>query len=362
MKHPWIFFMAIMTALSSVVFPLSARAEKATYTLKFHYECATTSPMAVYGHEPWAKAVEKATHGKVSIKTFPSDTLFKTKTDVVDAVKAGMTDVAWMFAWAFSPQFDLIESLTIPFVVSNAEVASRVSWKLYTMFPEIQQQWKDVKLLSVWNTDPMTFMTTKKQIKTIDDIKGMKIRAAGGMATEMVKLLGGVPLASPMPQNYENLQKGVIDGLIVPAEAIIGFRFYEVAEYHTVVPTISVTQQLVMNKQTWERLPADIQQQIMSVSGENAAIRYGGGVFDRLVDQLPQDCKKHGYVLNTYTPPQVEIDRWIEAAGKPLWEKWVSKMESRGITSAAEIQKTAIQLIGEYKQGKTDTWKELFPE
>ena len=154
----------------------------------------------------------------------------------------------------------------------------------------------------------------------------------------------------------------MIDGLIAPCEAIIGFRFYEVANNYTAVPTISVTQQLIMNKNTWEKLPAEIQQQIMSVSGENAAIRYGGGVFDRLADQLPQESKKRGYPLNYYKPPQSEIDRWIEVAGKPLWQAWVNKMEDRGFTSAGKIQETAIQLVEEYKKGKIDTWKDLFPD
>ena len=145
-----------------------------------------------------------------------------------------------------------------------------------------------------------------------------------------------------------------------PCEAILGFRFYEVGSYYTLVPTTCVSQELIMNKRAWERLPADIQEQIMSVSGEHAAIRYGGGCFDRAWDQLPKVCKKEGYTMNTYTPPQEEIDRWIEVAGKPLWQEWVKKMEARGFKSASQIQAKAIELVKEYKQGKTDTWKELF--
>jgi TRAP-type C4-dicarboxylate transport system substrate-binding protein len=357
---------AVITIISTMAFvwtfayPFRAQAGTKTYTLRFHYEQATTSPAAVYGHEPWAKAVEQATNGRVKVQTFPGDTLFKTKTDAVEAVKAGLTDIAFMYAWAYAPQFDLIDAVSVPFMAPNAEVASRTSWKLYTMFPEIQEQWKDVKLLTVWTTDPYIFVTTKKQIRTLEDFKGMKLRMTGGMATEMMKLLGGTSVTIPMPQNYENLQKGVIDGLASPCEAILGFRFYEVATNYTLVPTTCVSQQLIMNKGSWERLPADIQQQIMSVSGENAAIRYGGSCFDRAWDTLPKEAQKNGYTMNTYTPPQEEVDRWVEQAGKPLWEEWVKNMEKRGYKSAGEIQKTAIGLIQEYKKGKTDTWKELF--
>ncbi len=154
----------------------------------------------------------------------------------------------------------------------------------------------------------------------MEDFKGMKIRMTGGMAIDMMKLLGGVPVTVPMPDCYENLQKGVIDGMAAPGEAIAGFRLYEVVKYYTMVPTTCVSQQLIMNKKTWNSFPPDIQEAIMSVSGENGSIRFGGGCFDRAWTILPGMVKKAGKVMITYTPPEEEINRWIEKAGKPLWE------------------------------------------
>ena len=144
---------ALITAMVSIV-PAPTLADEKIYTLKFHYEQPTTAPLPVYGFEPWAKAVEKATQGKVKIQVFPGNTLFTTKTDAVEAVKAGIADIAFMYAWAFSPQFDLIDAGSIPFLAPNAEVASRAIWALYEKFPELQAQWKDVKLLSAWSTQP----------------------------------------------------------------------------------------------------------------------------------------------------------------------------------------------------------------
>ena len=182
----------------------------------------------------------------------------------------------------------------------------------------------------------------------------------GGMATEMMKLLGGSPMSAPMPSSYENLQKKVIDGMAANGECIIGFRLYEVAKYYTIIPTTCVTQELIMNKKTWNKLPADVQIAIMSVSGEHAAIRFGGGCFDRAWDNLPELVKKSGYEMITYTPPKEEVDRWVEIAGKPLWEAWIKKMESLGYSNARAIQEEMVRLVDYYSQGKTDTWKEMF--
>jgi TRAP-type C4-dicarboxylate transport system substrate-binding protein len=353
---PWILVLA-----GVLIFGLTGTGLATEYTLKLHYEQATTAPLPTYGFEPWAKDLERVTNGRVKVQIYPGDTLFKTKTDAVEAIKAGIADIAFMYAWAFSPQFDLTDVLSVPFIAPNAEVASRATWGVYQKFPEVRDQWKDVKLLAVWTTDPYIFITTEKQIKTLEDFKGMKMRMTGGAATEMMKLLGGVPMTIPMPQNYENLQKGVIDGMSSPAEAILGFRFYEVVKYYTMVPTTLVTQEMIMNRNSWNRLPADIQDAIMTLCGDHAAIRFGGGCFDRAWAILPKKVKDANRPMISYTPPQEEIDRWIKKAGKPLWEEWIKKMESRGYKNARAIQEEAIKLVKEISQGKTDNWKEMFP-
>jgi len=339
--------------------PAPASAQK-TWTIKMHYEMPNTAPLPVYGFHPWARAVEEVTKGRVKVQTYPGDTLFKTRTDVVEAIKAGLADVAFMYAFAFTPQFDLIDVVTMPFFAPNGEVASRTAWALYEKFPEIQAQWKDVKLLSTWATDPYVLITTKKQIKTLEDFKGMKMRVTGSVATDMMKRLGGVPVAIPMPENYVNLQKGVIDGMAGPGEAIAGFRFYELVKYYTMVGTTCTAQQWIMNKNTWNSFTPEIQEAIMSVSGENAAIRFGGNAFDGAWDVLDKKAKEAGYEMIKYTPPKEELDRWIQIAGKPVWEQWVKKMESQGHKNVRQIQEEAIRLVAYYSQGKTDTWRDLF--
>ncbi len=335
-------------------------AAQPTYTLRLHYETVPGAPLTAYGWEPWAKAVETATNGRVKMQLFNSDTLFKTKTDAVDAIKADRADIGMMYAWAFPGSFDLTDAVCLPFLAPNAEVGSRVTWALYQQFPEIQAQWKDVKLLSAWTTDPYFLITTKKQIKTLEDFQGMKMRVTGGMGVDMMKLLGGTPLTPPMPDCYVNLQKGVMDGMTTNGEATTGFRLYELVKYYTYVPTTSVTQEMIMNKDKWNSLPKDIQDQIMSVSGENAAIRFGGSVFDRASVMLPDVIQKGGFERIAYTPPQTEIDRWVAVAGTPLYAKWVQDMQKQGFANAQAIQNAAISLVKQYSSGKTNTWQDLF--
>jgi len=362
MRKNYCLLFIVLWAIAWILAPAApgAAAEK-TWTIRFHYEQPPTAPLPTYGFEPWAKDVEKATRGRVKVQIHSGDTLFKTKSDVVESVKLGIADVAFMYAWSLTPKFDLTDVMGVPFIVPNAEIAGRVTWALFQKFPEMQEQWKDVKVLTMWTTDPYVFITTKKQIKVLEDFKGMKMRVTSGMGVDMMKLLGGVPVTFPMPDSYLSLDKGVIDGMAAPGEAITGFRLYEIAKYYTMVPTTCVSQQLIMNKNTWEGFPPDIQQAIMSVSGESGAIRFGGGCFDRAWELLPATAKKAGKEMITYVPPKEEMNRLIEKAGKPLWEAWIKKMESAGYSNARKIQEEGIRLVKEYSAGKTDQWRTMFP-
>jgi hypothetical protein len=76
---------------------------------------------------------------------------------------------------------------------------------------------------------------------------------------------------------------------------------------------------------------------------------------------LPEKLKSAGKEMITYVPPKEEMDRWIEKAGKPLWETWIKKMEAAGSPTARKIQEEAIRLVKEYSAGKTDNWRTMFP-
>ena len=173
-----------------------------------------------------------------------------------------------------TPLSDVITLPGLPF--TTAENGSEVLWKLYEKFPAIQREFKDVHVCQLWTSHPYFLITNKKQVKTIEDIKGMKIRVTGGPPTEQMKALGALPVLTPMPDNYQSLDKGIIDGMGAPWEAILSFRLYEVVKYYTIVPTSAVSYfSMSMNQQKWESLPKDVQAAITSVSGLEAAKFWG---------------------------------------------------------------------------------------
>ena len=298
-----------------------------------------------HAEKPWVKKVEAATKGKVKIDVFYAQTLAKGP-DIWNAVKTGVADMGWCFHGYWPDMTPLSDVITLPSLpIKTAEQGSEVLWKLYEKFPSIQNEYKDVHVLQLWSSNPYFLITTKKQVKTMEDLKGLKIRVVGGPPTEQIKALGGIPTLIPMPDTYLSLDKGVIDGMGAPWEAIYAFRLYEIVKYYTIVPLSAVYFSMSMNKQKWESLPKDIQQEITSVSGLEAAKFWGKNWFDTAEEGVEDLVKKGKFQMTKYVVPPEELARWTKVAGEPLWKEWVKKMESRGRPEAQQVLNATLELL-----------------
>jgi TRAP-type transport system periplasmic protein len=313
--------------------PAPAPTPEKTWTLKFSIEQPETAPYNKYGWVPWSQAVEKATNGRVKTQIYPMQTLVKS-VDAWNGVQQGLADIAFQ-ASVFQPgRFDLYDAIQMPFTVPDATIGSKVAWGLYTKFPELQALFTQVKLLSIWTTDPY-MIVSRQQIKTLEDLKGKKIRSAGKPGTDMMTYLGGTPVGVSMADTYTNLEKGVLDGACQPHEAYIGFKCYEVAPFVLQVNTPANLHFLILNKDKWNEMPKDVQDAIMSVSGEyGGANFFGGGTFDRIAKEAPDVFKAAGKTITYYKPPKEEMDRWIDIGGKPVWADWIKTNASKGPSQA----------------------------
>ena len=242
-----------------------------------------------------------------------------------------------------TPLADVISLPALPF--KTAEKGSETLWKLYQKFPVIQKEFLENKVLLLYTSDPYILITRNKWVKTKEDIKGLKIRMTGGPPTDMVRVLGGVPMLIPMPDNYISLQKGVIDGMGSPWEAIHAFRLYEVVDYFTEVPFPAVYFSISMNQKRWDSLPKDIQDAVMNVSGLEGSRFWGHNFFDTAKKVVIEDIKERGKKFNFHSLPDQERNNWLETGGKPIWRKWVDTMNKKGHTNAQEILDKALELL-----------------
>jgi len=294
---------------------------------------------------PWVKKVEEATKGKVKIEVYPSQTLAKGK-DAWNAVKNGIADMAWCANGYWPGMTPMADVITLPALpIKNAEKGSEVLWRLYEKYPQVREGFETNHVLVLFTSAPYILITTNKQVKTVEDIKGMKIRTFGTLQAQQMKALGATPLSIPMPEMYTSLQKGVVDGMGAPWDAIYSFRLYEVAKYFTYVPLTCSYFSIIINKNKWNTLPEDIREAITSVSGLKAAKFFGANYFDSAKQGVLERAKKSGFKIAGYTPPASELKKFEEKGGRPVWEKWVKKKEAEGYPKAREILNATLDML-----------------
>jgi TRAP-type C4-dicarboxylate transport system substrate-binding protein len=295
--------------------------------------------------KPWVKNVEEATKGKVKIDVFHAQTLAKGP-DIWNTVKSGIADIGWCFHGYWPDMTPLSDVITLPSLpIKSSEKASEVFWKLYEKFPEIQKEYKDVHVLTAYASAPYFLITSKKQVKRMEDLKGLKIRVVGGPPTQQMKALGAVPVLIPMPDTYLALDKGIIDGMGNAWEAIYAFKLYEILRYYTMVPLCASYFTVSMNKQKWESLPKDVQNAMTSVGGLEGAKFWGKNWYDTAEGAVVELIKKGNYQIDKYDVPPEEQARWTKVGGEPIWKEWVKKMEKRGYTDAQKILDITLELL-----------------
>ena len=215
--------------------PEASKPAQETIELKYsiffpptHIQCQTAVE--------WAKEIEKRTDGKVKITIFPAGQLTKAP-QCYEGVVNGISDLG-MSCFAYSlGRFPLLEGLDLPLGYPNGLTASRVATAMVAKYTP--KEVDDVHVLYIHAHGP-GILASKKPVHTLEDVKGMKIRATG-LSANIVTALGGIPVAMSQPETYEALQKGVVEATFCPVETLKGWKQGEVIESVTDSSVIGYT-------------------------------------------------------------------------------------------------------------------------
>jgi TRAP-type C4-dicarboxylate transport system substrate-binding protein len=270
--------------------------------------------------------VEERTQGKVKIKHFFSNTLAPVQ-ESFDATASGVCDMTEAYTFGNPGRFLLTEFLALPEMgFPTAHSCAQALWHIYKTFPEVQAEYKGVKMLWLHTTPNMKVNTKKKQVKTLEDLKGMKIGISGQTGVKVGKALGLSPVTIPTPDLYEAADKGVIDGFVRPAELLVSRKLAEVAKYVTDVDLGHDLFFVIMNQKKWDSLPPDVQKVFTELSGD-WAVDFTGKEWDKFEAAATAEVKGKG--IEFYTPPKEEVERWKKAL-TPVQDEYAADVEAKG--------------------------------
>jgi TRAP-type C4-dicarboxylate transport system substrate-binding protein len=226
----------------------------------------------------WAEAVKEQSGGRIDVTIFPAQTLGKAPEGYENA-KNGVADIAWTLQGYTAGRFPLSQIIELSGLFETAEVGSCAFQKLYDS-GALDAEYGETHVLFLHTHGPGHLHTRGKAVTTLADLKGLKIRRPSAVIGKLLEELGAEPVGMPAPAIYESMQRGTIDGYMLPWEAVKGFRVYEVSDQHTEFGFYAAAFVLTMNKAKYESLPADLKKVIDDNSGLNWAIRAGKG-FDQ---------------------------------------------------------------------------------
>ncbi|HEY6354796.1 MAG TPA: TRAP transporter substrate-binding protein [Burkholderiaceae bacterium] len=209
---------------------LSGLAQQSV-TLKFHTFMAPQSNVWLTMHKPWMEKVEKDAAGHIKFEAYPAMQLGGTPVQLYDQARDGVVDIVWTLPGNTGGRFPRIEVFELPFVMNNAEATSKAYWEyVQTQAPD---EFKETQVIALHVHGPGMFHSANKQIKTHDDLKGLKVRGPTRQITKMLSAVGATPVGMPLPQIPDALSKGTIDACVIPWEVVPSVKVHELTKFHS---------------------------------------------------------------------------------------------------------------------------------
>jgi TRAP-type C4-dicarboxylate transport system substrate-binding protein len=319
-----IVFLMVVVALVFAIHSLGRAAD--VIKLKGANYLPVTHPMSHLG--AWfCDEVKKRTNGQVEITYHPGGTLLN-PVKMYDGVLTGITDLGLSHIQYTRGRFPVMEVFDLPLGFPSGWVDTRVATDFFNKYKP--KEWDDVHVLYVSPSGPIILQTVSKPVRTLEDVKGIKIRAVGQMA-DIIQALGGVPVPLQMPDVYDSLLRGVIEGVTVDLSTLKYWKFAEVTKYVAADWQIgtAITFYWVISKKKWDTLSPDIQKVFTEVASE--ARDKQAALWDSMdIEGRDLFTSKGGQMINL---SDAEAERWKKAV-EPVIGSYKKQMASKGYSEA----------------------------
>ncbi len=295
-----------------------------TWKLTFNTFFPATNNIAIVG-EMWQAEITKRTNGAVEFEYLPGASLTP-PAEAYDGVVNGISDLGFSLGAYTLGKFPVNELVDYPLGYPSGWVATHVANDFYNEF--MPAEFDETHVLAWYATGPQVVLTVNTPVRTLEDCSGLVLRSTG-VGAKIAGFLGAEGYGASQGEAYELMQKGTIDGSIAPREVLKGWKQVDVVNNVTQCFSIgSVTNMyLVMNKDAWDELPADIQQIFTDVSLEY--VEYWAKVSSGLdYDGIAALVEKGGEVIDL---SDEEGARWL-AAVQPLVDEKIAALSAAGFT------------------------------
>ena len=310
-------------AVSAFAFMSPAQAQDKPVELKYSHWVPSTHPLHGILLD-WAKSIDKASNGSIKVVVFPAQQLGKAP-DHYDMVQKGIADIAYISTGYQAGRMLVSGASQLPFMISNADGGSRAFDEWYRAYSD--KDMPGVKMCYMYTHD-VASLHSKKEIRTPDQIKGMKIRPAHATMAQWMTSLGATTVQVSAPESREALERGVADAITFPWGSLFGFKIDGITKFHIDAPMYVATFATVINTDKYNALSAPQKKVIDDHCTTEWAARTGRD-WAKWEDEGRQKIKAagSGHTVVTLTPQ--ELDAWKKSA-EPVYKKYAEDVKAAG--------------------------------
>jgi TRAP-type C4-dicarboxylate transport system substrate-binding protein len=318
-------------------------------TLKFHTFMAPMSNVWLTMHKPWMEKVEKDSGGRIKFEGYPAMQLGGTPVQLYDQARDGVVDIVWTLPGNTAGRFPRVEAFELPFMMNNAEATSKAYWEyVQTQAPD---EFKETHVIALHVHGPGMFHSATKQIRSVADLRGMKVRGPTRQITKMLGSVGATPVGMPLPAITDALSKGTIDACAIPWEVVPSIKVHELTKFHSEFDNTggalyTTTFVMAMNNAKYNSLAPDLKRVIDANSGM-AASAWLGKTQQGNDPAGRKTAVDRGNTIYQFTAAQRE--EFVKLSSQ-VDDEWVADMDKRGF-KGAQLLSTAKALIAKHGKG-----------
>ncbi|MFA6930128.1 MAG: TRAP transporter substrate-binding protein [Lentisphaeria bacterium] len=302
---------------------------KAEFVLSYSIFFPSTHIHAILA-EQWAEEVHQRSGGRIRVNVYPGGVL-SSASENFECVRNGVSDLG-MSCFSYSRgMFPMIEGLDLPWGYQSGKQATKIANAYIRNFNPAELN--EVAFMFAHAHGP-GILASRKKINTAAEFSGMTVRGTG-LSAQMIQALKGNPVGMSQGDAYEALRKGVVDATLCPIETLKGWKQGEVIDYVIRIPAIAYTTVvfLVMNKNTWEKLPPELQQIITEVNLEWQDKH--GQAWDDADLEGEQFVRELGKTIMDFPPQENDL---IHQAFTPMFQDWAAKLEEKQLPGKQALQ------------------------
>ncbi|WP_332740075.1 TRAP transporter substrate-binding protein [Hydrogenophaga sp.] len=312
-------------------------------TLRFHTFMSPMSNVWVSMNKVWMEKVQRESDGRIRFEAYPAMQLDGAPVQPYDQARDGVADIVWTLTGYSPGGFPCSEVFVLPFMTTNAEATSKAFWEFIKT--KASNEYKEVHPIAVQVHRPGMLHTRDRLFEAPYDLRGLKMRGPTRQTTKMLGYLGANAVGMPLPKIPDALQKGPLDGCVIPWDVVPSVKVHELTKFHSQFDPASgalYTTKFVTatNKRKYESLPPDVRKVLDPNSGITASASLGRA-HQCGDDPARKLVEARGNVTHNFG--QVEAQEFRRAASQVEVE-WVKDMESRGF-DGRDLLSTARALI-----------------